>query len=65
MPPPPVANTVGYAIACSPLALKSLSRLHDPMSSDLLGRLTCGGEILKCGAPDDENLDLVNLSKQA
>jgi len=65
MPPPPVADTVASAIARSPLTLKSWSRLPDPMSSDLLGRLTRGSETVLSGAPDDENLDLVNVSKQA
>jgi len=33
------------------------------MSSDLLGRLIPGRETLKCGAPDDENLDLPKFKK--
>jgi len=63
MPPPPVGTTVESAMARTPPAVKSLSRLNVPMTSDLLGRLTRGSETLKRGAPDDENLIVPKFKK--
>jgi len=63
MPPAPVRDTVESAMARTPLAVKSLNRLNVPMSSDLLGRLIRGSETLKCGAPDDENLEVPKFKK--
>jgi len=58
MPLLPVGDTVEYAMARTPLAVKSLNCLNVSMSADLLGRLIGGSETLKRGAPDDENLDI-------
>jgi len=63
MPPPPVGDTVASAMARTPLAVKSLNRLNVPISSDLLGRLICGSDTLKRGAPDEENLDVPKFKK--
>jgi len=64
MPPLPVSDSVESAMARTQLALKSLSPLNVPMSSDLLGRLTRHSESLKCGAPaDDEYLDVPEFKK--
>jgi len=64
MPPPPVANTVESAMARTPLAFKSLNRLNVPMSSNLLGHLTCDSETLKCSAPaDDPYFDFPEFKK--
>jgi len=63
MPPPCVGNTVESGMACSLLAVKSLSRLHVPMFFDQLGCLTHDSETLNCGAPDNENLNYCKLKK--
>jgi len=64
MRPPPVGDTVESAMGRTLLAVKSLSGLNVPMSSDLLGYLTCGSQSLKCGAPaDNEDLDVPEFKK--
>jgi len=63
MPPPPVGDTVESTMARTALAVKSLSCLNGPMSSDLLGRLTSKSETLTGGAPDDENLNIPKFKK--
>jgi len=63
MPSLAVGDTVESAIPRTLVAVKSLCRLNTPMSSDLLGRLTCGSKSLKPSAPDDENLDVPKFKK--
>jgi len=63
MPPPPVGHTVESAMACTPLAVKSLNRLNVPMSSHLLGHLIRWSGTLKRGTPDDEHLDVPKFKK--
>jgi len=65
IPPPPLGETVETSMAGTPLGVKSLNRLNVPMSSDLHARLIGGNATRKGGAPDDENLDLLNLRKHA
>jgi len=64
MPLPTVCATNKSAMASTLLAVKYLSRVNIPMSSDLHRRLRRGSETRKCSAAvDDENLDVLEFKK--